>query len=135
MANDARTNRPNANPLGASSLHDQEAEDAAAGRNSIPPTFLARYMSKRPLPEPYSPKCLEEEVLSESPHSPGPTPMSILGSARLPSNGMEVARVCHLATVGTARPDGGGRHAPLFASLLFGTLCERITQPLEFIEG
>jgi hypothetical protein len=44
MANDARTNRPNANPLGASSLHDQEAEDAAAGRNSIPPTFLARYM-------------------------------------------------------------------------------------------
>jgi hypothetical protein len=45
MANDARTNRPNANPLGASSLHDQEAEDAAAGRNSIPPAFLTRSAS------------------------------------------------------------------------------------------
>jgi hypothetical protein len=44
MANDARTNRPNANPLGASSLHGQEVEDAAAGTNSNPPAFLARYM-------------------------------------------------------------------------------------------
>jgi hypothetical protein len=45
MANDARTNRPNANPLGASSLHGQEVEDAAAGTNSNPPAFLARSAS------------------------------------------------------------------------------------------
>ena len=44
MANDARPNRPNANPFGASSPHGQEAEDAAAGRNSNPPAFLARFM-------------------------------------------------------------------------------------------
>ena len=44
MANDARTDRPNANPLGASSVHGQEAENAA-GRNSNPPAFLARSAS------------------------------------------------------------------------------------------
>ena len=44
MANDARTNRPNANPIGASSLHGQEAENAAAGTNSNPRAFLARCM-------------------------------------------------------------------------------------------
>jgi hypothetical protein len=44
MTNDARTNRPNANSLGASSLHGQEAENAAAGTNSNPRAFLARYV-------------------------------------------------------------------------------------------
>ena len=44
MANDARTNRPNANPLGASSLYGQEAENGAAGTNSNPRAFLARYV-------------------------------------------------------------------------------------------
>ncbi len=42
MANDAPTNRPNANSLGASSVHGQEAQNAAAGTNSNPPAFLAR---------------------------------------------------------------------------------------------
>ncbi len=44
MANDARTDRPNANSLGASSLHGQEAENAAVGRVSNPRAFLARYV-------------------------------------------------------------------------------------------
>ena len=45
MANDARTDRPNANPSGASSLHGQEPENAAAaGTNSNPRAFLARYV-------------------------------------------------------------------------------------------
>ena len=45
MANDARTNRPNANTSGASSLHGQEAENAPAATNSSNPrAFLARYV-------------------------------------------------------------------------------------------
>ena len=44
MTNDARTNRPNANSLGATSLHGQEAENAAAGTTSNPRAFLARYV-------------------------------------------------------------------------------------------
>ena len=40
-------NRPNANPfnpLGASSLHGQQAEDPAAGTSSHPPALSARYV-------------------------------------------------------------------------------------------
>ena len=44
MANDARPNRPNPNPFGASSFHGQEAENVAARRSSNPRTFLARYV-------------------------------------------------------------------------------------------
>ena len=48
MANyDARpNNRPNANPLGASSVHGREAEDAAEGRLLNPRAFLARYVRR-----------------------------------------------------------------------------------------
>ncbi len=44
MVNYARTNRPSANPFGATSLHDQQAENAAAGRVSNPRAFLVRYV-------------------------------------------------------------------------------------------
>ena len=48
MANyDARpNNRPNANPLGASSVLGQEAQDAAEGSFLNPRAFLARYVRR-----------------------------------------------------------------------------------------
>ncbi len=42
----ARPNRPNADPLGASSVHGQEAQDAAEGSFLNPRAFLARYVRR-----------------------------------------------------------------------------------------